>query len=85
MLVTPQELSEERRTGGEDDFVCRHLLLIIAGESYVEEVAVVPELSEGATNICLEVIPLEAELFARHFSECEVVSVTVVVRCIDAV
>ena len=69
MLVPSQDGSEEGGAGGEDHFVGGELLLALACQRHVEEILIVPDLSEGNTDVSLKVIPLQTELFSRHFSK----------------
>ena len=59
VLVSPQNLPEERRAGREDDLVSRDLLLRVAGQSHVEEIRVIFQLPECSADVLLEVIPLQ--------------------------
>lgn len=68
--VPPQHISEEGGAGGEDHFVGGDLLLAFpASQRHVEEVLVLPDLSEGQADVAFKIIPLQTELFSRHFEE----------------
>ena len=67
MLVPSQDGSEEGGAGGEDHFVSGELLLALACQRHVEEILIVPDLSEGNTDVSLKVIPLQTELFRAHY------------------
>ena len=68
MLIASQDGSEEGRARGEDDFVGLDLL-IITGKCDVKEVPLLPQLSKGDADVCLEVVPAQAEFFCTpHFT-----------------
>ena len=67
MLLSPQDLPEERGAGGEDDLVGRDLLVRVAGQGHVEEIGVIFQFSECSTNVLFKIIPLQAKLFICHF------------------
>ena len=68
MRVPPQHISEEGGAGGEDHLVGGDLLLALpACQRHVEEVLVLPNLSEGQAYVAFKIIPLQTELFSRHF------------------
>ena len=60
--VPPKHVSEERRTGGENQLVCLDLI-VITGQSHVEQFLVLADRLEGDTDIAFKVIPFEAEFF----------------------
>ena len=57
--------SEKGRAGGEDHLVSLYLLLF-AGQRHVEEILVLPQLTERTAYVAFKVIPSKAELFRRH-------------------
>ena len=66
--VAPEHSPEERRACREDDFVGLDLL-IITGKCDVKEVPLLPQLSKGDADVCLEVVPAQAEFFCTpHFT-----------------
>lgn len=56
---------EHRTAGGEDQFVCPNGLSV-RHEGDVQEVFLVPDVTEGIRDIRLEVIPAETILFRAH-------------------
>ena len=65
MWILPQHAPEEGAAGGQNHLVGLHLV-IITSKSYVKEVFVVSQFSEGNTDVALKVIPTETELFCPH-------------------
>ena len=63
VLVPPENVAEEGRACGQDDLVCGHLLVILARKRHVEKVLIVPDLSERRTDVALEIVPFQTELF----------------------
>ena len=57
MRISSENISEEGTAGRHDHFMCLYLI-VVTGESKIKEVLVISQLSEGATNVILEVIPL---------------------------
>ena len=55
--ISSENISEEGTAGRNDHFMCLYLI-VVTGESKIKEVLVISQLSEGATNVILEVIPL---------------------------
>ena len=43
-----------------------HLLVVLAGQGHVEQLRVVPQLTERGADVRLEIVPLEAKLFRTH-------------------
>jgi len=67
MGILPQHAPEEGAARGQDHLVGLDLI-IITGQSHVEEVFVFTEFAERDTNVRLEVVPPKAELLRRpHF------------------
>ena len=64
--VASEDGSEEGRARREDDFVGLDLL-IITGQSHIEEVFVVPQFTERCGDVGFKVVPPKAELFRGHF------------------
>ena len=68
--IPPQHISEEGGAGGEDHFVGGDLLLAFpTSQCDVEEVLIIPDLSEGQADVAFKIIPLQTELFSRHFED----------------
>ena len=42
------------------------LVIVLAGQSHIKEVLVVSQFTEGDTDVALEVVPPQTELFAGH-------------------
>jgi len=67
MWVAPENVPEEGRACRQDDFVSLDLG-IITSESHVEKVFLLPQFSEGNTNVSLKIVPTETEFLRRpHF------------------
>ena len=64
--VAPENASEEGGTCREDNFVGLDLF-VVAGKGDVEEVLVVPKLTERCGDVRLKIVPPQAELFRGHF------------------
>ena len=67
LTFVPEHLLEQVRAGGEDDFVRLHRASgvgvgVVTGQSDVEEVRLGAQLSEGAGDVRLKVVPAETEV-----------------------
>jgi len=62
--VLPQDGPEEWGAGGQDQFVSLELLGTTT-KCAVKEVFLLPDLSEGQTDVALEIIPAETKLLTR--------------------
>ena len=45
--------------------MCFHLLTIFTGQGHISEIVAMPQISEGCSEILLEIIRLQMQLFAR--------------------
>ena len=58
--------SEEGAARAEHELVRGHLLVVLARQGHVEQLRVVPQLTERGADVRLEIVPLEAKLFRTH-------------------
>jgi len=68
--VASEHIPEEWRACRQNDFVSLDLR-IITGESHVEKVFLLPQLTEGNTNVCLKIVPAETEFLRRPHIEAQ--------------
>ena len=60
MRIPPENFSEEGRTGGDNNFVSLQLR-VLAGESHIEEIFLLPQVPEGGAHVGFKIVPAEAE------------------------
>ena len=65
-LIPAKNGSEEGAARAEHELVRGHLLVVLARQGHVEQLRVVPQLTERGADVRLEIVPLEAKLFRTH-------------------
>ena len=59
--ILSQDVPKERGAGCQYHLVSLHLI-VLTGDGHVKEILIITKLSEGHTDVRLEVVPLEAKL-----------------------